>query len=556
MLSATSSHAFRPSMSTDWMVHVRRMAVIGALALVLACGGSGQPGASESTEDTTIVVASGLLPSGINEYIARGTVMDTAVEYFMLYLPLVAEQTDFQEGPASFIPRLAERWVFSEDRKKLTFYLRKDALWSDGVPITAADVRFSWQAQIDPDVGWFGGTSIKEPITDVEVVDDHTAVFHFEEGYANQLVDVAQGLILPKHAFGALPFSEWRGNSDWFVENAVTSGAFVIESWQDGERIVLRRNERALPEDRPAYDRLVIRLVADDATRSAQLRAGEVNFIVVEPAAAAALDGTQDVDLISWNYRQVAYVIWNLRRPLFQDARVRRALTMAIDRQAVIDTLYRGYAQPTTSLYLRDAWVYNRDLEPIPHDPEAALALFAEAGWRDTDDDGVLDKDGEPFRFALETNKGSQVRGDVVLMLQEQLRRVGVDAEVVTYEFAALIERERAGNFDASFLGISVDTSWNLDALVHSSAIDSPSAFNLGAYSNPEVDRLIDEIQTFAEPLDAKPLHDQLQAVLHHEQPVTLMYQPQRIAAARGITNLQPSMISPYANVRHWRFKD
>lgn len=561
MLSVFSSSTAALSRATLSRVTVSSIAARAGLlflvlALTLACGDGGEAPSGDSPKETSVVIAVTLLPSGINEYVSRGTVMDTAIEYFMLYLPLTEEQTDFQEGPASFLPRLAERWAFSDDRRKLTFFLREDAVWSDGVPITAADVRFTWQAQVHPDVGWFGATSIKVPIQDVEVVDDHTVVFHYEEAYANQLVDVSQGVILPAHKFGELPFSEWRDNQRWFIDNAVTSGPFTIETWQEGERIVLRKNERSLPEDRPAYDRLVLRQVTDENTRTAQLRAGEANFLVVDPGTAATLEGEEGIELLAWDYRQVAYVIWNLRRPLFQDARVRRALTMAIDRQAVIDTLYHGYAKPTTALYLRDAWVYNRDLEPLPFDPEAAIAQFAEAGWRDSDGDGVLDKGGEPFRFALETNTGSPVRANVVLMLQEQLRRVGVDAEVETYEFSTLLQRERAGNFDASFLGISVDTSWNLDALVHSEAIDSQSAFNLGAYSNPEVDALIDEIQTFVNPLEAKPLHDRLQAILYQDQPVTLMYQPQRIAALRGLTNVKPNMISPYANVRHWRLTD
>lgn len=529
------------------------LAFLLALALTLACGGGSEPaGDAQPAAETTISIAAGTVPSGINEYIASGTVMDTAIEYFMLYLPLLAEQTDFQQGPASFEPRLAERWSLSEDRKQLTFHLRPDAVWSDGEPITGADVRFTWQAQISPEVGWFGA-GIKEAITDVEVVDAHTVVFHYDKPYANQLTDAVQGVIVPAHVWSQLPFADWRQQPDWFREHAVGSGPFVLDTWQEGERVTMRRNERALPEDRPAYDRLVLRAVGDESTRSAQLRAGEVNFIIVEPAAAAALEGTPGVDILTWDYRQVGYVVWNLRRARFADVRVRRALTMAIDRQAIIDTLYRGFARPTASFYLRDAWVYNQDLEPLPFDPEAARELLAEAGWRDSDGDGVLDKAGEPFRFTLETNAESRVRQDIAVMVQEQLRRVGLEAEIATFDFPTLISRERAGDFDASVLGIGVDTSWNLDAIFHSKAIGNASAWNLGGYSNPEVDRLIDDIQTRLEALETKPLHDRLQAILHEDQPITLLYQPQRLAAVRGITNVEPTMISPFANVRHWR---
>jgi peptide/nickel transport system substrate-binding protein len=528
-------------------------ALVVCLATVWVSGcGSGAPGpAAGEPRERTITIAAGALPSAINEYIAQARAMDTALAYFMLYMPLVTENTDFQDGPATFGPRLADTWEFSDDHRTLTFHLRTDAKWSDGVPITAEDIRFTWQAQTSPEIAW-SGLEIKRPIIDVEVVDAKTARFHYAEPYANQLVDAAQGVILPKHVWGELPFAEWRANGAWFRERAVSSGPFVLERWEDGERLVLRRNEHYFAEQMPAYDVLVIRAVPDEATRIAQLRAGEANFCIVEPAGATMVKGVPGLELLAYDYRQIGFVTWNQRRAIFQDARVRQALTFGIDREAIVNTLNFGYSRLTTSPYLLGAWVYNESLERRPYDPDRARALLAEAGWHDSDGDGVVDRDGIPMGFTIETNSESRLRQDITVMIQEQLGRIGIDVEVATADFGSLIERERAGDFDASVLGIGIDTSWNLDVLFHSRSIGA-HAWNLGAYRNDEVDRLIDEIQTVREPADAKPLHDALQEILWREQPMTILYQNQKLVATRGITNVEPSIISAWANVAAWR---
>ncbi len=556
--SLSTPHRERPRRGH---LQARKLGVylLAVLFAVLGLAGCGGPGADseappEQALNRTVTIAAGALPSSVNELIAQTRAADTGLIYFMLYLPLLKENTDFKDGPATFGPRLAHAWEFSDDRRQLTFHLREDAKWSDGVPITADDVRFTWEAQRSPEVAW-SGLEMKTPIVDVEVIDPHTVRFHYETPYANQLVDAAQGVILPKHVWSELPFSAWRESNLWFQERAVSSGPFVLERWQEGERLVLRRNEHYFSEQMPAYDTLVIRAVPDEATRIAQLRAGEANFSIIEPAGAVMVKEIPGLELIAYDYRQIGFVTWNQRRPIFQDVRVRQALTFGIDREAIVETLNFGYSRLTASPYLIGAWVYNENLERRPYDPDQARALLAEAGWRDTDGDGVVDKDGEPLRFTLETNNESKLRQNITVMIQEQLSRVGIDVEVGSADFGALIERERAGNFDASVLGIGIDTSWNLDALFHSRSIGAHS-WNLGAYRNEEVDRLIDEIQAVAEPADAKPLHDALQELIWREQPVTILYQNQKLVATQGIGNVAPSMISAWANVAAWQLVD
>jgi len=298
---------------------------------------------------------------------------------------------------------------------------------------------------------------------------------------------------------------------------------------------------------------LILRLVPDENARIAQMRAGSANFTLVDPAGGQAVKQAPDLKLIAYDARQVVYVVWNTRREMFSDARVRRALTLAIDRQGIIDTLYFGYANLSASPYLLRSWVYDRALEPHPYDPDAARALLAEAGWHAPGGGGVLEREGKPFRFALETNSESELRRNIAVMIQQQLARIGIEVSVITADFGSIIEREQQGRFDAGVVGLGIDTTWNLEGMLHSRAIGAHS-FNLGGYRNGEVDRLIDEIATLP-PAEAKPLHDRLQALLWQEQPLTLLYQPRRLLVVRGITNVKPNAISAYANVGHWRLE-
>ena len=203
---------------------------------------------------------------------------------------------------------------------------------------------------------------------------------------------------------------------------------------------------------------------------------------------------------------------------------------------------------------LAGTWVYNDDLEPLDYDPAAATALLEEAGWTDSDGDGIVDLEGVPFRFSLATNPDNSTRREIVTMIQDQLRRVGIDVQPQMLEFNTLVERANAHDLDAFIMGLGVDTSFDLTGLLHTSAIDG--GLNWGSFSHPDVDRLIDEIKRFVDPFEAKPLFDELQVIIQQQQPLTVLYQPQRILVTRGLSNVKPNALSSYFNIRAWRRSD
>ena len=488
--------------------------------------------------------------AGVNETIAPSSNATNDV-LFQIFDHLVEEQPDFTEHAPTLAPQLAKAWEWSADKKSITFHLQEKAVWSDGVPITAEDVRFSWQAQSSPDVG-YGDANSKRFITDVEVVDPHTARFHFSRVYAKQMLDANEGVILPKHAWSALPFKEWRTNADWFRDHLVTSGPFRLASWKPQQEIVLTKNERYFQPGRPRLDRAVLRIVPEAPSQIAQLLTGEVDFATnVQPTDAPRVEGDKRLELLAIPFRNFVFVAWNNQREPFRDRDVRRALTLAIDRKKIVDTLWGPYANVAVSPILSFIWAHDKSVQGLPYDPAEARKLLAAKGFKDTDGDGVVERNGRPFRFELTTNAGNQQRIDATVMIQAQLGSVGIAAVPRIVEFNALSAKLDEGDYDSVVIGLGMDTSLDLTTLLHSRSIGNGN--NLARYSNPEVDRLIDEAA--AQPgIDAMVSRvRQIERIVEQDQPATFLWESKRLMGVnRRIRDAKPSPIYMLWNLRDW----
>lgn len=528
-----------------------------AVLLVSGCRGGeetappAEPQAAGPQRGGTVVTGWGSEPFGVNELIVSANATTTEFMH-ILFLQLLEEKPDFEQHPPTLTPELARSYEFSPDRKILTFHLREDAVWSDGAPLTAEDVRWTWQAQRDPDVAW-GDSFVKESITDVEVVDPHTVRFHFSRVYGKQLLDVNEGFILPKHVWGKLPFSEWRKNADWFKQNLVVSGPFTVASWQPQQEVVLARNDRFQDEGLPRLDRVVFRIIPDQSSQMTQLLSGDVDFIAqVSPVDARQIEANPQLQLIPhWFPRLTVAVAWNNEHPLFSDPEVRRALTLAIDRQAIVDTLWGSYAKVALSPIPSQVWAHDRSLRPWPYDPEEARRILAAKGWKDSNGDGVLDKDGKPFSFELGSNAGNQPRNDAAVMIQEQLKRVGIQVQPRVMEFGLLVAQADAGQFAAQITGPGIDTGIDLTAYFHSRSIGK--SLNFIRYRNPEVDRLLEQSLQEPELIQAKPHLVRMQQILHRDQPMTFLWESQRLSAVnRRVQDVRPNVLQTLYNVREW----
>ena len=540
---------------------VRCLSSIGPLLLLTlglgACGpGSSPDSESPQTDAIKAAVVSYAVPfECVNEVLQPLTPIHSGLTYFAIYTPLAEEGSDYEQGQPSFHPRLAERWEFSPDRMSLTFYLRKDVVWSDGQPLTAEDVRFTWQAQSNADIGW-AYMDIKRRIRDVEVVDEHTARFHFTEVYPQQLFDASQGVIMPKHVWQELPFDQWRNGCDWFNERAVSSGPFLLESLESGQRTALIRNPNYFEKGLPHLDRVVIEVTPDRSNQTAGLRAGESHFVeFVDYSDAAQLEADPAIHLDTYIPRNYYFVAWNNTRAPFDSANVRNALTLAIDRQTIIDTLFYGYGKISYSPFASDIWVHNKDLAPLPYDPGKAKEMLAAEGFADTDGDGILERDGSPFTLELLTNSENSLRQQIAVMLQSQLQQVGIEASLRTMDFRSLVDPVVKQDFDAVISGLSIGTDLDMSYNFHTRGI-SQEGLNWSAFSDPETDSLIEQVNAEEDFDTRKQLFDQIQARLHQLQPMTFLYEGQRLYAVRDpLSNVKPNTVSSFVNMREWRLK-
>jgi len=500
-----------------WICPPRRTlaAVLCCAALAAASCGPGEerPAAEQPRAGGTIVLGSISDVDSWNEYRSQQAFAVNLLR--RMFLRLALEPVSPEAGPEAYTPLLAESWSFAEDGRALTFRLR-EATWSDGRPITADDVRYTWLAQTSAEVAWVGA-SAKEHITDVAVVDPRTVTFRFDLDYPYQLADAVDGGILPRHVFGEIPFDQWT-SYDW-SQISIASGPFLLESHRPGLETVLARNPLYFEEGYPLADRVVVRYVPDISNLLTQLLAGEIDYVEgVPPRDAGRLAGNPDVTLIPFDNPAYDYLGWNGTRAPFDDPEVRRALTLAIDRQALVDDLLYGYGRVSSGPLPSSWWGAARDIAPWPCDPEEARRILTAKGYPGTGE-GTLE-------LELLTNSGNRMREDMLVKIQEQLSRVGVRARVRPLEMRAMRQQISSGDYDG-YLG-----GWVFAGRVELALFfRSDAPYNVVGYRSAEADALFGELESCASWECTAPLLHRVQERIHLDQPYTFLYETRRIAA-------------------------
>lgn len=499
--------------------------------LVLSCGGGNPPpeGSSKTTAPPraggTIAVGSIVDVDSWNEYLSRQSFANNL--HRRIFLRLAQEMGDCRDHPPSFEPLLAESWTSAPDGTTITFKLR-DATWSDGRTVTASDVVFTWKAQTSPEVGWINSET-KARVRSVEAADDRTVVFHFDRKYPEQLADAVEGGIVPEHVFGTVPFSKWHGH-DWSAVK-VGSGPFLLERYAAGEEIVLVRNPRYFREGFPRLDRVVVRIVPDATSLLTQLLSRGIDYMEgVAPREAERTRAGSGVRLIAYDFPMFDYVGWNASKPPFDDPAVRRALTLAIDRKAIVEELLYGFGRISSGPVLSFWWGASRDLQPWPSDPGEALRILRSRGYLPRAGDGVLVRDGRPLEFEIMTNAGNRLRESVLVKIQDQLSKIGVRARPVPLQMQTLAHRCNAGSFDAFLGGWKFTGKLDLKPIFGSSHVP-PAGSNVVRYKSAEVDRILEALARETEWEAMKPGLHALQRAIHEDQPYTFLYETQRLVA-------------------------
>lgn len=509
-----------------WAAAVLLAAALGVLGCSTDEGPDSAPADLAPQRGGTAVMGSITDMDSWNEYVSRQSFAHYVLR--RVYMRLARERGEGEGRPESYDPALAESWERSDDGLSITFRLR-DAAWSDGRPVTAEDVRFTWQAQTSEHVPWINGES-KERIRDVVVENGRTVTFHFDRAYPYQLADAVEGGILPRHVFGQVPFEEWATH-DW-SQYSIGSGPFLPERHLPGQEIVLRRNAGYYDDEYPLLDRVVVRVVPDVLSLLTQLRSGEIDFLLdVPPRDAHRLATAPDssIGIVTYKLPRYEYLGWNCARPPFDDPMVRRAITLAIDREALVEDLVYEYGTVGSRPVPSGWWGAADEVEPWPYDPERARAILSERGYA-TEALAGASKRAEVLEFDLVTNVGNRLREDTLVKIQEQLSRIGVRANVRSIEQRALIQQASGGDFDAYLGGWNFVGKVPLKTLFGSSQAP-PNGFNVVRYGAAEVDEALDHLDQAANWQQMKPYLDSIQEKIHEDQPYTFLFEREGIAA-------------------------
>lgn len=524
-----------------------------ALTLVGCAGDSrpdrrGQSGAEDPPSyGGTLVVASPTDLDYANPLVSGEGFTHELLRY-ALFMPLV------ELGPdAELRPWLAEDWELLGDTG-VVFRLREDVRWHDGEPTTAYDVAFTYRRARDPETAYPNSQSYFGRWRDVEVVDSFTVRFTFDP-HPDPLGGLPYFPILPRHRLEEVPPARLRQAE--FNRQPLGNGPFRFVSSRANDRWVFEANEE-FPQalgGRPYVDRIVWRVIPESTAQVAELLSGRVDLVLSPPTRSVdELAGRPELQVIERSSRKYHFIAWNGRRAPLNDARVRRALMMAIDRQAIIDGLRGGYGRIAVGPVVPEHWAFAPGIEPLPHDPEAARAILAEAGFQPRGRDGTLrSHDGGEFRFALTVPAGNEYGRNVAELIQDHLARIGVRMTVRTVDaatmFGELTSPERP--FDATFLAWESDLRIDLRDMFHSAAIDGP--FQFASYVNPEVDRLLNQLAVVRDREEARPLWHRIQEILRDDQPWGfLFYVPDLYAAGERVRGIEMDARGALVNLREW----
>ena len=462
----------------------------------------------------------------------------------LLYFSLLRYDKDLE-----LVPYAAESVEVLDEGRRLRFVLRRDIVWADGTPLTARDVEFSYRMMIDPNTP----TAYAEDylaVKEFRLLDDHTFEVIYDTVFARSLITWA-GEIVPRHILEEENLLETARS-----RNPVGAGPYVLREWVPGRHLILQANDRYF-EGRPYIDQVVLRIVPDTGTQFLELKAGNLDMMTLTPKQYLfqTTGPRWERDFRKYDYLAFGYTYlgYNLRHPIFKDKKVRQALAHAINKQEIVDIVLFGLGLPAVGPYKPGTWVFNENVVDYPYDPELARAMLAEAGWRDEDGDGVLEKDGRPFAFTIVTNQGNEERAKTAIIIQERLREVGVKVEIRTIEWASFIQEfVNPGRFDALLLGWNILVDPDIHTVWHSSQM-RPNGLNHNFYANEEVDRLLEEGRQTLDLAVRKRVYDRIQEILHEDQPYSFLYVPYALPVVSArIRGIEPAPAGITHNFERW----
>ncbi|WP_163972120.1 peptide-binding protein [Oceanobacillus halotolerans] len=497
----------------------------------------------EAQQGGDLIVGNVSAPTLFNDMFSSDVPSDT-IEGFM-FDPLTTIDENLEPAPG-----LAEDWEYSEEELKWTFHLREGVNWHDGEPFTAEDVAFSYNIPLNEEYTGPRGSHFAS-IESIEATDDYTVEITLKRPDAKFLFQTTVYDILPKHILGDIPVSD-LDEADFNTKNPVGTGPFKFDEWVQGQYVKVVANDDYF-QGRPYLDSITYKIVPDKNALLAQYQAGDIDYMRVSqsdmPTVESLIDQGQ-AQLEKVPDLQYNYIGYNLRNPIFEDKKVRQALTHALDREEILETIVYGDGELSNSPGLPFSWAYNEDVPVFEYDPEKAKELLSEAGWEDTDGDGIREKDGTKLSFSIKSGQGREVREQITQVAQQQWAEVGVEVTPEIIEWSAFIDQIHQFDYDAYVLGWSLTADPSITSYFHSDEVEN--GLNYGAYSNPELDKLMEESDMAMDQEKRAELIEEAQAIVAEEQPYTFLYSQN--GNHLFVPQLHPNMHSgnSYYKIHEW----
>ncbi len=451
---------------------------------------------------------------------------------------------------SNYAPDLAESWEIRPD-STLVLHLRDDAMWHDGVPVTAEDVVFTINLQKDERTASPRQADVAA-VLNVTATDSFTVEVALERPGPYTVNALLEVVPVPKHLLEDVAPEEMRFAP--FSRNPVGNSFYEFGGWEAGQNLTLTANTE-MPEGRAALDRIILRFVPDVNAAMTELLAGQGDLLKIPPEQRERIEAAPNVELFAAPRVRPTWIAWNNEVAPVDDRAVRRAILMAVDREAIARGLFGEIGEAALSPLPEVLAEHSEEVTPIPFDPARAEELLAEAGWTDSNGDGIREKGGRPLTLAIDYIATDQARRDVLVAMQDMLKDVGIALELKPFESTAWVERLRSGDFQGSFWG----WGWgpgvvgpNAEMVFHSRSIP-PAGPNFAGYSNPRVDALIDSALVTTDSARAQEIWRELEQILIDDAVYAPIYlDPELFGVNTRFANVKFRGIEWWEDVKHW----
>jgi len=541
---------------------VRRfLAYALSLFLLASCtrvgtGSESAAGRHAWTVPGTLRIGSQVAPISLNPILSSNTT-EGMIDRLMFDVLLTADETGKPvPSLASEVPTLENGGV-AKDELSVTYHLRPNAKWQDGVPITSKDVAFTWRAIMSPRNNVIERNGY-ELVSSVDTPDDRTIVFHLKQKFSpfvNTVFAESDDAfeVLPEHLLGKLPDI----NHIPFNSNPIGSGPFKLKEWARGDHITLVANDGYFL-GAPKLKEIIIKFIPDENTELNQLRTHDLDWqFEASPNEYKGLLTVPDIKVILQDRNEYELVQMNTKHPPLDDVRVRQAIVYAIDNQKLTHDLTAGSATAADQDLPPFMWAHAQDITRYPFNPEKSKALLAAAGW-EPGPSGFLEKNGQRLTLVLATNVSNATRRLAVVQVQNMLRAVGIDVEIKFYLGSLLFATKpeggilQNGRYDLSWngwvAGIDPDQSTNFTC----NALP-PNGNNTSFYCNAAMDAAQEKALTNSDIPVRKAAYGVIEKLLTRDKPVDPIWWPRQIQPINpDFKGFHPNPVTASWNAYQW----